>query len=163
MTTGDLIPSGRSRSSLARTANRNPLAALQEGINRLFDDFWRGSDGFGLGSLPSLPSSPRVEVGETEREVKVEAELPGMDVEDIEILLHDGVLTLPGEKRRETEDGSSRVCERYYGRFERQITLPPEVDEAKVNASFSTGVLSVMLPKTPEGAKGVKRIKIDTK
>ncbi len=155
----DLIPRGRSRSSVARSESVNPLAAFHDEMNRLFDDFWRGFDGFG--SMPSFSFGyPHVEVSETDRELRVEAELPGMDMNDVEVLLHDGVLTLRGERKREEEDRSRRLSERYYGRFERQIAVPPEIDEEKVKASFEKGVLTVTLPKTAEAAKGVKRIPI---
>jgi HSP20 family protein len=84
-------------------------------------------------------------------------------MQDVEVLLHDGVLTLRGEKKREHEDGNRHMSERYYGRFERQIPVPPEIDEEKVKASFNKGVLTVTLPKSAETAHEVKRIPIDAK
>src|SRR5690606_14740249 len=102
-----------------------------EEMNRLFDDFWRDfeSDSFGLSTSFSFP---RIETSETDKEFRVEAELPGMDEKDVELLLDDGVLTIRGEKKSEREDKSRRMSERFYGRFERQIPLPVEVDQEKV-------------------------------
>jgi HSP20 family protein len=131
-------------------------------MNRLFDDFWHDFDDPGT-SLTRSFGFPRVEVSETDRELKVEAELPGMDEKDLELFLDNGLLTLRGEKKSETEDRNRRVSERYYGRFERQIPLPVEVQEDKINASFRKGVLTVTLPKSEQAAERVKRIPISGK
>jgi HSP20 family protein len=103
-----------------------------------------------------------VEVSETEKEVKVVAELPGMEEKDVNVELRDGVLTISGEKKSETEDKECRFSERYYGRFERSIPVD-EVDQDKVAASFKNGVLTVALPKSPAAQKKVKRIAINGK
>ncbi len=86
-----------------------------------------------------------------------------MDEKDLELFLDSGFLTLRGEKKSETEDRNRRVSERYYGRFERQIPLPVEVQEDKINASFKKGVLTVTLPKSAQAADRVKRIPISGK
>ena len=93
-------------------------------------------------------------MSETNRELKVEAELPGelpgLDEKDVEVLLRDGELILRGERKSETEDRERRMSERYYGRFERRIALPAEVEEDKVSASFKRGILTVKLPKSQQ-------------
>jgi len=133
-------------------------------MNRLFEDFWHDFDSADAGSAPIRSFGfPRVEVSETDRELKVEAELPGMDEKDLELLLDNGLLTLRGEKKSETEDKNRRVSERYYGRFERQIPLPVEVQEDKISASFKKGVLTVTLPKSTEASERIKKIPISTK
>jgi len=162
MAVRDLIPRMRSRVPVSRTESMNPLAAFHEEMNRLFDDFWRDFDGMGTSLMPSV-GFPRVEVVETEKEVKVEAELPGMEEKDIEVLLHNGVLTLRGERQSANEDKHRRVSERYYGQFERRVVLPAEVDGDKATASFQKGVLTVTLPKTVQAMEDVKRIRINTK
>ncbi|TIP77390.1 MAG: Hsp20/alpha crystallin family protein, partial [Mesorhizobium sp.] len=81
-------------------------------------------------------SWPSVEISDGEKEIRVTAEIPGMDEKDIEVMLDDGVLTLRGEKRSETEDKGRQFSERFYGRFERRIPLGYEVEEDKVNAAF---------------------------
>jgi HSP20 family protein len=105
-------------------------------------------------------SYPRVEISETDKELQVHAELPGLDEKDIEVLLDDGVLTLQGEKRSESKDTNRRMSERYYGRFERQIALPTDILEDKVNASFKQGVLTVTLPKSETAMQRAKRIPV---
>ena len=159
----DLIPRRRS-GAVARngTASEHPLVSFHDRMNQLFDDLWRNFDAPDLMSTPTF-GFPRVEVSETDTEVRVEAELPGLDEKDVELLLQDGVLTIRGEKRSESEDKSRRVSERFYGSFERQIALPAEVREDEVSASFKKGVLTVILPKSAEAAQRAKRISISAK
>jgi len=160
MAVRDLVPwMRRSRIPVLRGESTNPLVAFHEEMNRLFDDFWRDFDGAGFG-LSSSFNFPRIEMSETDKEFRLEAELPGMDEDDVELLLRDGVLTIRGEKKSEREDKSRRMSERFYGRFERQIPLPVDVDEDRVSASFKKGVLYVTLPKTAEAVDRVKRIPI---
>jgi HSP20 family protein len=102
-------------------------------------------------------------VNASDKELRVSAELPGMDEKDVEILVDDGVLTIRGEKKSETEDQGRRFSERYYGRFERSIALPYEVEEDKANASFQNGVLTVTLPKSARAQEKAKRIAINAK
>src|SRR6185312_2665716 len=79
---------------------------------------------------------PSVEISNGEKEIMVTAEVPGLEEKDIEVLLDDGVLTLKGEKRSETEDKDKQFSERYYGRFERRIPVGYEVMEDEVDARF---------------------------
>ncbi len=102
-----------------------------------------------------------MEVEENDNEIRVIAEVPGIGPEDVEVLLDDGVLTLRGEKKSETEDKDRRFTERYYGRFERRLSLGGQVEEGKVAATFKNGLLSVTLPKTERARASVKRISID--
>ncbi|HZS82116.1 MAG TPA: Hsp20/alpha crystallin family protein [Stellaceae bacterium] len=155
-----LIPWGRNRNApaLRYAEEASPFLALHREMNRLFDDFFRGWD------LP-VPSRfgwsagwPSVEVSETEKEFKVVAELPGLEEKDVDVTLHDGVLTLKGEKK--SESNGSVYSERWQGSFQRSIQLGPEVDPDKVAASFKNGVLTVTLAKRPEAQSQVKRIPI---
>jgi HSP20 family protein len=162
MAVTDLIPRIRPRKPVLRrtSSGTNPLVAFHDEMNRLFEDFWRHFDD-NASSLPMLSTSyPRVEISETDKELQVHAELPGLDENDIEVLLDDGVLTLRGEKRSESKDTNRRMSERYYGRFERQIALPTDVLEDRVNASFKKGVLTVTLPKSEAAMQRAKRIPI---
>jgi HSP20 family protein len=167
MSVRDLIPWGRSNGdqlpSVFRDGERDPFLSLHREVNRLFDDVFRG---FGSG-LPSLDRSsvfgggwPSVEISDTEKEIKVTAEVPGLEEKDVEVLLADGVLTLKGEKRSETEDKDRQFSERYYGRFERRIPLGAEIKEDKVEARFKNGVLTVILPKSEKAQAQVKRIAV---
>ena len=162
MAVRDLIPRLRSRAPVVSRESSNPIVAFHQEMNRLFEDFWHDFDGDGQSGIRSF-GFPHVEVSETDRELKVEAELPGMDEKDVEVLLDNGALTLRGEKRSETEDKSRRISERYYGRFERQIPLPVEVQEDRISASFKKGVLTVSLPKSAEASQRIKKIPISAR
>jgi HSP20 family protein len=93
-----------------------------------------------------------VDVAEMEDEIKVSAELPGLDNEDIDVSLSDDVLTISGEKKEEKEEKGKNYyrSERSYGAFRRDIPLPSQVDADKVDAVFQKGVLTITLPKTAE-------------
>ena len=119
MNIGDLVPWSRTRNAVDRRDARDPFGALQNQIDRLFDDFSRG---FGMSAMPSERSSwPSVEVREDDRNLYVEAELPGIDEKDVEVVLVDNMLTIRGEKRVEQSDAKQHWSERYFGMFERQI------------------------------------------
>lgn len=137
----------------------SPFLALHREMNRLFDDAFRSFDTAALfGRLPTWPS---LEVSETDSEVRVAAELPGLDENDVEVLLEDGGLTIRGEKKAEHEDKERQFSERFYGRFERRIPLGFQAEQEKVSAAFNNGVLTVTVPKTAEAQKNTKRIPIN--
>jgi HSP20 family protein len=166
----DLIPWRRPENKTpAFYRDADPFIALHREVNRLFDDVFRGLDQFGIGPLPSLASSranwgrPNVEVSETDKEIRVNAELPGLEEKDVEVTLDDDVLTLRGEKRAENEDKDRQFTERFYGHFERHIPLGTEIEEDKVEARFKNGVLTVTMPKTERAQSKTKRIAINGK
>jgi HSP20 family protein len=164
MSVRDLIPWNRGRDVRVRRGQEaNPFLALHREMNRLFDDAFRGFDlaPFGLDrGFERTIGWPNIEVSDTENEIKVTAELPGLEEKDVELELVNGVLTIKGEKKTEAEDKDRLFSERYYGRFERRIPVE-DVDEEKVSASFRNGVLSVSLPKTAQAQRQVKRIAIN--
>ncbi|MBZ9775500.1 Hsp20/alpha crystallin family protein [Mesorhizobium sp. CO1-1-8] len=168
MSVRDLIPWGRgngnSAPSLFHDGDRDPFVSLHREVNRLFDDAFR-SVGARLPAFgpPFAAGWPSVEISDTDKEVRVTAEIPGLDESDIEVLLDNGALKLKGEKRSETEDKDRQFSERFYGRFERLIPLGYEVEEDKVNAAFKNGVLTVTLPKTERAQAKAKRIAINGK
>lgn len=163
MSVRELIPWGRNAQTPAayRDEERNPFLSLHRDMNRLFDDVFRSFDArlTPFGSSFGAPW-PSVEVSETDQAIKVTAEIPGIDEKEIEVLLDDGVLTLKGEKRSETEDKEKHFSERLYGSFERRIGLAAEVEADKVDASFKNGVLTVTLPKSAKAQSQVRRIAI---
>jgi HSP20 family protein len=161
MNVRDLIPWGRTRSAPA-TYNDNPFLTLHREVNRLFDDFFRGFDAPSpFGRWNGWGTWPSVEVSETDKEIRVAAEMPGLEEKDVEVLLDDGILTLRGERKSETESADRYFSERFYGRFERRIPLEAEIDEDKVEASFKNGVLTVTLPKTAEAQEKARRIPVN--
>jgi HSP20 family protein len=166
----DLIPWNRTENKTpALYRDADPFMALHREVNRLFDDVFRGFDAFGMGRFPSLATNrtgwgwPTVEVSDTEKEIRVTAELAGLDEKDVEITLDDDVLILRGEKRSENEDKGRQFSERVYGQFERRIPLGTEVVEDRVEARFKNGVLTITLPKTERAQSKTKRIAINGK
>jgi len=105
---------------------------------------------------------PGIEISESEKEVQVTAELPGLEEKDIEVELEKGVLAIRGETKTETEDKNRLFSESYYGRFERRIPLD-DIDQDKIEASFRNGVLNVTLPRTATAQQNVRRIAINGK
>lgn len=155
-----LIPWGRTRTTPAPSyaEDTSPFLALHREMNRLFDDFFRGFDLPMPSRLGWSATWPNVEVSDTGKEVKVVAELPGLEEKDVEVTLSDGVLTLKGEKKQ--ENNGSLYSERWHGSFQRSLQLGPEVDPDQVKASFKNGVLTITLAKRPEAQSEVKRIPI---
>ena len=126
------------------------LTTLRDEIDRLFDapltEFTRESQQFLGGWLPA------VEMYEDKDNVYLKAELPGMKKEEIEITLHEGVLTVAGERKGEDKHKDAQVyrSERFMGRFQRSVTLPSPVQAEKISANYKDGMLTVTLPKTEE-------------
>ncbi|MES1994687.1 Hsp20/alpha crystallin family protein [Sphingomonas sp. Ant H11] len=162
MNVRDLIHWGRETDQTPtayRSGTPSPFLSLHRDMNRLFDEAFRDFGAPGLfGRTPAWPS---VEVTETEKDVRIAAELPGLEEKDVEVLIEDGVLTLRGEKRSHTEDAARQFSERTYGRFERRIGLGFDVEEEKVAADFKNGVLTVTLPKSERAQSKAKRIAIN--
>jgi HSP20 family protein len=160
----DLIPWNSKNQQLPTSGEAyDPFLTLHREMNRLFDDVFRGFGNFGRVGSPPMEgqfSWPRIELGETGKAVTVSAELPGMNENDVHVEISNGVLSIRGEKKSETDNGG-RYSERYYGSFERRIPLEG-VQEDKAEAHFRNGVLTVSLPKTEQAAQSVRRIAINT-
>ena len=127
------------------------LDSLQSDMNRLFDRFFDAGRGNGSGGAVRR-WIPAMDLVESEDDLVLRADLPGMREEDVEIEIKDGVLTLSGERKAEHEqkgEGFHRV-ERAFGRFSRALSLPDGVNASKVAASFGDGVLEVRVPKPEE-------------
>ena len=162
MSVRDLIPWGRDRSPSVRGGEvMDPFVSLHREVNRLFDDFF-GEAG---SRLPSAGFGglgwPQTDIVENDKEYRVTAELPGLEEKDIDLTFQDGVLTLKGEKKVEHNGEGARYTERWHGLFQRSISVGSDVDEGRVSASFSNGVLTVVLPKSPEAVSRAKRIQIN--
>lgn len=103
--------------------------------------------------FPTAPTwAPRVDVEETDKEIVVKADLPGVDPKNVEITVENGVLTVRGEKKEEKREGDKNYhrLERFAGSFYRAIQLPPSADAEKVSATSANGVVTVAIPKKPE-------------
>jgi HSP20 family protein len=156
MNVRDLVPWGRNRSLEPSRFKEptSPFLVLHREMNRMFDDFLRDFDTPRRSALVW----PHIEVSESEDHVKVVAELPGLEGRDVEATLEDGVLTLKGQKK--VESNGTVYSERWEGSFERDIAVGQDIDSDKIDASFKNGVLTVLLPKKPEAQRQVKRISI---
>ena len=155
MSIKDLVPRIGRKLLPVRREEADPFRDFQRQMNRLFDEF------FGEAPLAErergpewAPAAftPRVDVSETDAEVKVSAELPGMDEKDISVELQDDVLVLRGEKKSEQEEKGKNWFrrEQSYGSFHRAVELPAGVDASKAKAQFKKGVLTFTAPKRPE-------------
>ena len=144
----------------------DPFGTLRSEMDRLFDTFTDGLPTFPSMFGPSggrgLALTPNLDVKETDKEIVVEAELPGLEEKDISLTMQNGVLTIQGEKRLEynEEKENYHVMERRYGSFQRSLRVPDTVDEGKVEARFDNGVLKVTLPKRPEAGDEQRKIEI---
>lgn len=137
----------------------DPLSALRHEVDRAFESFGR--------SMPSLTwpedtAVPKINVTRKDKILEVTAELPGVEITDVELLVDDDMLTIRGEKRQEKEDTSTErhVYECSYGAFSRTIPLPFEADPKNVSAAFKNGVLTVSIPIPPEVQPKAQRIEI---
>jgi HSP20 family protein len=151
MTMKSLIPVGRER-AVARS-EFNPFATLQQEIDRLFDGFATSFSGF-----PARGLVPSIDLSETDKEIELTAELPGLEEKDVQLNVADNVLTIRGEKKNEREEKNKdyQLVERSYGSFTRSIQLPTGVNPDSIKAVMSKGVLRVTVPKpAPSQAKKI--------
>ena len=137
----------------------DPFMALRQEVDRAFESFGR--------SLPSLTwpqdtASPRINVTQKDKMFEVTAELPGVVIKDVELLVDGDMLTIRGEKRQEKEENSAEryVYECSYGAFSRTIPMPFEADSKGVSAAFRNGVLTVSIPFPADAQPKAKRVEI---
>jgi HSP20 family protein len=129
---------------LYRNSLNAPVFGLRREIDRLFEDtFGRGEGG--------TTFTPAVDIRENQNELRLDVELPGLNPEDVEITADNGVLTVRGEKqteRKEGDDSRYHIVERSYGSFLRSFQLPQGLDESKIDANYTNGILSIHIPKS---------------
>lgn len=146
--------------SLIRWRPTRDLLSIRDEVNRLFDNFFTGLPERRRGLLEG-EWAPSVDIAETDNDVVVTAELPGVKQDDVDITITDDVLTLKGEKKEEKEvkEKNYHRIERSYGSFQRSISLPAGVQADKAKATYKDGVLHITVPKAEEAKP--KQIKID--
>ena len=146
----------------------DPFSAMRAEMDRVFENF----RGRGWPTMPSLltPSGedlvvPDMDIRENDKEIVIEAELPGMEQKDIDVSLKNGMLTIKGEKRseEEKEEDDYHLTERRYGSFQRGFRVPETVDPDQVEASLEKGVLHVKMAKKPEASSEAKKIAVTQK
>jgi HSP20 family protein len=145
--------------ALVRWEPTREVDSLQSEVNRVFDAFFGSGTGNATRSRRWLPAMDLVE---TEDQLVLKADLPGLGHDDVNIEVKDGVLTVSGERRAEHEENSEGFyrVERAFGQFSRSMTLPDGIDADKIAADFHDGVLEVRIPK-PEQRKP-HRVQIGT-
>ena len=135
------------------------LASMQDQMNHLFKDLWGGRNREGVEYGAWIPA---VDLREEQKQYVIEADLPGVNKDDIDINVENNVLTISGERHfsnEEKKDSYHRI-ERTYGKFMRSFTLPSRVSSGKVSATFKDGILEVVIPKTEDAQP--KKIKIQS-
>ncbi len=136
------------------------LGTLRKEMDRLWNRFFEDSP---LSSMMTASWAPSADISETRDKLIVKAELPGLEAGDINISLSGDLLTIRGEKKKESEDKDEHhyCLERYYGEFQRTFRLPVEVLADKIEAKFDKGILTITMPKSAKAHK--KEIKIKVK
>lgn len=167
----NLIPWRRPRAenTVARREESSPLPELHRRMNDVFEDFFTDFERVALGPVFGRGWSrdgtdlPRVNVEETDRDVIVTADLPGLEEKDVQVTVDDDVLTIRGERKDEREEKRKdyHLMERSYGLFQRTLPLPAGVDQDQIKAALKKGVLTVTLPKRPEARADRKTIRIE--
>lgn len=144
--------------TLSNWTSFDRLASLRDEMDRLFDFTFPSRD-TGLFS----GWSPTLDLYDDKDAFVLSVELPGMKKEDIDISLQEGVLTVSGERRHEKEnkEGQTFRSERYFGKFQRSVSLPTMVDASKVKASYKDGILTVHLPKAEEAKPRQIEVNVD--
>ena len=161
MTLRNLIPSFSKKRVPVRYTEDNPFNLLHEDMNSLFENFFHGFNVEPFGRY-SESFNPDVEVSENEKELKITAELAGLDEKDIDVSLSHDTLTISGEKKEEKESKEKGyyLKERSYGSFTRSIPLYSEVETDKIDAHFKKGVLTIKLPKVKRAVEEKKKIAV---
>lgn len=158
----DLMQFGKKNVPVKREED-TPYATLRRDIDSLFDNFFRGFDTELFGSRTAA-FTPKTDIRESEKEIKISIELPGMDEKDVDVSLTRDMLTIRGDKKEEQEDKGKDYyrLERSYGSFSRTIPLPVEVETNKIEANVKKGVLTITLPKSAKALAGTRKIAIKT-
>ena len=162
MTIKDLIPAPfKKEKTLSRQTEFDPFYSIQRSMNQMFDSFFHGNSL--LDTMKSFTQTfPAVDIQDKGKKLIIKAEMPGMDIKDVDMRIHQNVLTISGEKKQESEDKSDNYyhVERNYGKFHRELRLPCTVEEDKIKAVYKHGVLKIELPKCRLDAKEAKRIEV---
>ncbi|MFO7897744.1 MAG: Hsp20/alpha crystallin family protein [Planctomycetota bacterium] len=159
----------KGKSEIAPKQAESGLFGLRRAMDDLFDRFVGGFDlepfwGRGVWSPDVGRFSPRLDITDDDKEMRVAVELPGMEEKDLAVSVVDDVLTIKGEKKEEAEEKKEKGyyrMERSYGSFERTVRLPDGLDASQADAELKKGVLTVRFPKRPEAQKKRKEIKIN--
>ncbi len=156
-----LFNRNRNTPALREDVVGDPFFQLHREMNNLFEDFVSDFGAPSLFTENGASARPvHIEFTDTDKAIKLEAELPGVDENDIEVDLADNLLTIRGEKKIDEEDKDNGYSRRAYSSFQRSMSLPFDVDPDAVDAKFKNGVLKLTLPKPPELETRARKIAI---
>lgn len=149
----------RNRENPEAYGDRSDVFSLQQDVNQLFNEFFGWGDVAPVRRIaePLMAFRPHLDMTETEKEIKVAIELPGLTEKEVSVKLEDNILTIKGEKKAEMENKTAHSyrIERSYGEFERVIPITAKVAPEAIKAVMKNGVLTVTLPKAePDKAQG---------
>ncbi|MBU0960000.1 MAG: Hsp20/alpha crystallin family protein [Proteobacteria bacterium] len=154
---------------LPRKPPYGPIAQLQQEMDQLFDNFFKGfaqgpvgTGSFFPGSLSDNLLKPTLDIGATEKEYTISIEVPGVEEKDVTLEIADNTLTIKGEKEQEREEKEKHYyrMERSYGSFQRLLSLPEDADQDAIKATFKNGVVTITMPRKALPQSEVKQIKI---
>lgn len=160
MNFGSLIPwRDKSNVPMSREEATDPFVSLRRDVDRIFEEAFNGF-GRGLSAWSGASAvTPTLDIADTDTEVVVTAELPGLDEKDFEVTLAGDILTIKGEKKAEAErrNGDAYYVERRFGQFSRSVRLP---FEESIEAKYDKGVLTIRIPKPADAQRSVRRIEV---
>jgi HSP20 family protein len=161
-----LVPWRDKSTPATRDDLHDPFFSFRQHVDRMFDDFFNGFGRRVVGSpFDSWAApTPSLDLTETEKQIVVTAEMPGLDDKDFEVSVSGDILTLKGEKKAEHEhrNGDAHYMERRFGSFSRSVRLPFEVQDEKVDARYEKGVLTIRVPKPADMQRQIRRIEVRT-
>lgn len=163
MNIGSLIPwRDKSNVPMSREEATDPFVSLRRDVDRIFEEAFNGF-GRGLSAWSGASAvTPTLDIADTDTEVVVTAELPGLDEKDFEVTLAGDILTIKGEKKAEAErrNGDAYYVERRFGQFSRSVRLPFEAEDESIEAKYDKGVLTIRIPKPADAQRSVRRIEV---
>lgn len=167
--TGSQVAVSRTGQKRSPEQRFDPVSLLHRNMDDLFSRFLYGTDmtprgegGFSQGLLGEGLLKPMVDINASDGEYSITIEIPGIKQEDINLEISNNTLTVSGEKNQEKEDQGKDYyrMERSYGTFQRVLSLPDDVDQDRIKASFDNGVLTVTTPRKPLADRDIKQIEV---
>lgn len=139
-----------------------PLREMED----MFDRYTRGPGwhaGRGRELVASADWTPRVDISETDHEFVIKAEIPDVKKDEVKVSVDNGMVTIQGERKHEKEEKGKKFhrIERFYGKFVRSFSLPNNVDETKIKATFKDGMLNLQIPKTETAKPKAIEVKVE--
>lgn len=161
------VPVQRNLQQPASNTENNPILAMHQQMQNLFDDFSRR---LGVSAWPTMPGPftdgflrPSIDIKEDQNQYTLSLELPGVERDDVRLEVEGDTLVISGEKRQEKDNSEENYhfVERHYGAFQRVLNLPTDADPDNIRANFKNGVLTVTIGRREQARENVKRISVE--